>query len=156
VSKQKIVQLARQLEDFADIRFIVLTRLAPTSKGERKRKGQWRGLTPKDKVCRGYDSLGTMGRLAPPPPPHHEEEEEERLSNEAWKRPASEKKLGHSLPFKKRRMFQIMSTCRQVALVETVPGTKIDSATAASETETVSSASSFENHDDPNAGSVNL
>lgn len=78
VPKSKILDLARQLEDFADIRFIVLTRMAPTAKGERKRKGQWLGLTPKQKVCRGFDSLGSGMRQAPPPP-HHDDDEDSQM-----------------------------------------------------------------------------
>lgn len=70
VPKQKIVDLARRLEDFGEIRFIVLTRLPPPTDGQKqRRKGQWIGLTAKEDVQRGYDSA--PGRHATPTPPHH-------------------------------------------------------------------------------------
>jgi hypothetical protein len=71
VPKSKIVDLARRLEDFADIRFIILTRLAPADKGTKARRGNWVGLEPARQVVRGYDSLaGRQGIRVDPPPPH--------------------------------------------------------------------------------------
>jgi hypothetical protein len=74
VSKAKIVELARKLEDFADIRFIVLTRIAPmnkvTEKGMKARRGSWVGLQPANNVVRGYDSLAAASPRQLPPPPH--------------------------------------------------------------------------------------
>jgi hypothetical protein len=70
VPKSKIVDLARRLEDFADIRFIILTRLAPTDKGTKARRGNWVGLEPARQVVRGYDSLAAGSTRQLPPPPH--------------------------------------------------------------------------------------
>lgn len=103
VSKQKIVDLARQLEDFSDIRFIVLTRLPPTEPGQKRRKGHWIGLTPKEEVQRGYDSVGVVPRQVPPPP--HQAKQVEQVKE--WKRAMEE---NARLPFKKRKVFKMMAT----------------------------------------------
>lgn len=105
VSKQKIVDLARQLEDFPDIRFIVLTRLAPPTPGQKRRKGRWIGLTPKEDVQRGYDSTGLNRQL--PPPPHQTTEIEQPKE---WKRTLEQ---SSRLPFKKRKVFKIVPLYRQ-------------------------------------------
>ena len=126
VSKQKIENLARQLEDFSEIRFIVLTRLPPQEPGQRRRKGQWVGLTPKDEVCRGYDALSAGASRQLPPPPHFEEANE-------WKRALDQ---NSHLPFKKRKVFKMMAPYRR-----TSPNTVF-------ETATISASSSYENLDD--------
>jgi len=97
VSKQKIVNLARQLEDFSEIRFMVLTRLPPPEKGQPRPKGKWCGLTPKDQVSRGYDALTSSRQL--PKAPHHDSdclELKRKLEENA------------RLPFKKRKFYMSM------------------------------------------------
>ena len=113
VSKQKIVDLARQLEDFSEIRFIVLTRLAPPEPGQRRRKGRWQGLTPKEDVRRGYDALSSIRQL--PPPPHSEEADDLKRTIEQNSR----------LPFKKRKSFHLIPNYCRVS-----PSTVLETATA--------------------------
>ena len=55
VPKARLVDIARRLEDFAAIRFIVLTRLA-----EDREMGQILGLSQPSEVQRGFDQVSTM------------------------------------------------------------------------------------------------
>ena len=125
VSKHKIEDLARQLEDFSEIRFIVLTRLPPPQPGQKRHKGKWLGLTPKEDVVRGYDALSAGASRQLPPPPHHEEANE-------WKRTLDQ---NAHLPFKKRKVYKMMAPYRRKS-----PNTVFDTAS-------ISASSSFENHE---------
>ena len=131
--KPKIVSLARQLEDFSEIRFIVLTRLPPPQKGQPRPKGKWRGLTPKEEVSRGYDALTSSRQL--PKAPHHENdclEHKRKLEENA------------RLPFKKRKFSISMDNNKKAAksLRQTSPKTIfLDPVTV-----TISASSSFENN----------
>ncbi|KAL7579961.1 hypothetical protein ACA910_004956 [Epithemia clementina (nom. ined.)] len=55
ISKARLIGIARQLEDFSLIRFIVLTRLT-----ENQTTGQIRGLLPPSEVQRGFDQISTI------------------------------------------------------------------------------------------------
>lgn len=128
VSKQKIEDLARQLEDFSEIRFIVLTRLPPQQPGQRRRKGKWVGLTPKEDVRRGYDAVSSGASRQVPPPPHFEEANE-------WKRVMDQ----HAhLPFKKRKVYKMVATYDR----RTSPNTVFETASIAA------SSSWYENNDE--------
>jgi hypothetical protein len=76
VSKFELVNLANSLEDFADIRFIVLETipLVPpsdrlTMRGGKTAAGCFLGLVHPSKVKRGFRHVDTASIRTPPPPP---------------------------------------------------------------------------------------